>query len=81
MVRVVGRSGEAQWARFIIRLTDERLKAGLTQADVAEWMGTTQSAISDWESGHVHPGVGFIAKWGELFGLHLDWAEGDGGPP
>jgi transcriptional regulator with XRE-family HTH domain len=57
------------------RLHDERVKAGLTQEDVADWMGTTQSAVSEWEAGRTHPGVGFIDRWASLFGLHLDFME------
>lgn len=36
-------------------MTSWRLEAGLSQAELARRMGTTQSAVSRWERGHDQP--------------------------
>lgn len=38
-----------------------RLSAGLTQAELAARLGTTQSAVSRWERGHDEPRLGTLA--------------------
>lgn len=70
------RFNEPAWDRFVDRLRDERIEAGLTQDDVAEYLGTSQSAISEWERHLAHPGVGYVDRWAGLFGLQLDFVEG-----
>ncbi len=50
---------------------DERIKRGLTQAQLAERVGTTQSAIARFESGAGNPTLGFLTKVSEALGKHL----------
>lgn len=39
-----------------------RLDAGLSQAELARRMGTTQSAVSRWEQGHDEPRLGTLSS-------------------
>lgn len=48
-----------------------RLKAGLTQAELAEKIGTKQSAISRLERGAYNPTVAFLRKVAEALGADL----------
>jgi uncharacterized protein len=50
-------------------LVDARLAAGLTQAQLASRIGTTQSAIARLESGHVTPTVETLCRLADV--LHL----------
>lgn len=64
-----------RWKLLIDRLHQERVAAGVTQTDVAAWLGVSPSMVSEWEAGIVHPGVGTIVDWAELFGLRLDFVD------
>ncbi len=55
-------------AREIIRL---RARNNLTQGEFAQRVGTTQSAISRAESGHIVPSLRFLDKIAQAFGLQL----------
>lgn len=55
----------------ISKLIAIRLKKGLTQRDVAEKMGTKQSAIARLESGNVNPSLDFIHKLAEIMGYRM----------
>lgn len=46
----------------IKKLIEHRTKQGLTQADLAQRMGTKQSAISRFESGSYNPTIDFLYK-------------------
>lgn len=45
---------------------DIREKLGLTQAEFAQKLGTTQMGVSRWERGIVKPGVEYLKKIAEL---------------
>lgn len=45
-----------------------RTRAGLTQADVAERMGTTQSAVARIESGQRHPSMRTVQRYAHALG-------------
>lgn len=45
-----------------------RVRAGLTQGDVAKALGVTQSAISVWERGDGKPKLSKISKLAKLYG-------------
>jgi predicted transcriptional regulator len=48
-----------------------RIDAKLTQAEVAERIGTTQSAIARLEGGRVSPSVATLRRYAEATGRHL----------
>ncbi|MGH7857652.1 MAG: helix-turn-helix domain-containing protein [Candidatus Binatia bacterium] len=52
-------------------LTAARRRAGLTQREVAERMGTTQSAVSRVESGRVAPSLDFLDRYARAIGTRL----------
>lgn len=52
-------------------LRDARLRAGLTQGQLARRAGTTQSAISRWERGGSTPGFETLARLVDACGLRL----------
>jgi DNA-binding XRE family transcriptional regulator len=47
---------------IVEKLIERRIKQGLTQADLAQRMGTKQSAISRFESGSYNPTIDFLYK-------------------
>lgn len=48
-----------------------RAEAGVTQAELAERMGTTQSAIARLEGGRVSPSVATLQKYARALGKRL----------
>ena len=50
------------------RLSDERHKSGLTQADVAKLMGTSQAAIARLETGKMKPTWDTIERYALALG-------------
>ena len=49
-----------------------RVQAGMTQADLAGAMNTTQSTIARWESGKTPPSVKTLLKLAHATGCRLD---------
>lgn len=56
---------------LIRALIDARARAGLTQAELAERMGTTQSAIARMEGGRVNPSIAMLRRYAEATGTRL----------
>lgn len=54
---------------FLIR--EARLRAGLSQRELAERTGTTQSAVARWEAGGTRPSVETLAEVVEACGFEL----------
>jgi transcriptional regulator with XRE-family HTH domain len=55
------------------RLYARRYALGLGQREVAKRMGTTQSALSDLETGNTKsPRLETIIRWAEALGLRVD---------
>ena len=48
-----------------------RIEKGLTQNELAEKVGTKQSAIARLESGSANPSIGFLQKVAEALGADL----------
>lgn len=48
-----------------------RLRAGMTQAEVAARMGTTQSAVARWERGAVTPSLDAASRYAAAVGADL----------
>lgn len=56
---------------LIKKLINQRIKVGLTQAELAKKIGTKQSAISRLERGDYNPSVAFLRKVAEALGSEL----------
>lgn len=54
-----------------VAIKDARKEAGLTQLALAERLGTTQGAVSNWENGDRVPDRGYIASIHEVLGIPL----------
>lgn len=57
---------------FATALRVERARRNLSQAEVAEAVGTTPSAICNYEQGRRMPSVQTLAKFADFFGVSLD---------
>lgn len=53
-------------------LVSERKKAGLTQQQVADELGVSDSAVNQWEKGKTFPRTEFLPKLAKLFGCTVD---------
>jgi DNA-binding transcriptional regulator YiaG len=63
---------QAGWAMELAELVyTTRTQAGLTQAQLARAMGTSQSAIAAWENGARTPGVEALERLARACGKHL----------
>lgn len=49
-----------------------RMRAGLTQRQVAKQLGINQSAVTHWECGISFPSVTKLPKLAELYGCTVD---------
>lgn len=60
--------------RYVVisELIAARINNGMTQKDVAEKVGTKQSAIARLESGSVNPSVEFLQKIAQVMGYKLN---------
>lgn len=56
----------------ISAMIEIRIKKDLTQKELAEKMGTTQSAISRLEKGNVNPTISFLKKLADALDSRLD---------
>jgi DNA-binding XRE family transcriptional regulator len=57
---------------LVFELVEARRRAGLTQAQLAERMGTTQSAIARLENARHMPSLGMAARYAEAVRQRLD---------
>lgn len=55
-------------------IREARLRAGLTQRELAERAGTTQSAVARWEGGGTAPDFETVRRLVDLCGLTLEVA-------
>ena len=58
------------------RFREARLQAGLTTVQLAQKMGLTQAAISQWESGKKVPGIETVSRLADLYGVTVDYLLG-----
>ena len=54
-------------------LVERRVKLGLSQTEVAERMGTSQSAIARFESGEFDVRLSTLERYAAAIGCSLDW--------
>lgn len=61
--------------QIINALTVERGRRNWSQQRLADMLGTTQSAISEWECGKSRPSVDSLGRWAGALGLtlSLEW--------
>lgn len=57
---------------LISAMLDARGKKGMTQAEIAERAGTTQSAIARFESGRSNPTLEFASRLSHALGAKLE---------
>ncbi|HBP37792.1 MAG TPA: transcriptional regulator [Clostridiales bacterium] len=57
---------------LIVQLIQARIDSGMTQAQLADLVGTKQSDISRLESGAYNPSIGFLRKVARGLGKSLD---------
>lgn len=69
-VRAAYEEADADYA-VLEAMIRARTEAGLTQAEVAERAGTTQSAIARLEGGRVSPSVATLQKYAKAVGKKL----------
>lgn len=59
-----------------LRLKEARKQKGLTQAEVAEMVGISQSGFSAWESGKTRIDAQSLSKLAALYGVSTDYLLG-----
>jgi len=58
--------------KVISELISARIKTGISQKELAQRIGTKQSAIARFEAGNINPSLGFLEKMAEVMGYRLD---------
>ncbi|PIR40227.1 MAG: transcriptional regulator [Candidatus Zambryskibacteria bacterium CG10_big_fil_rev_8_21_14_0_10_34_34] len=56
---------------IISAIIEARITKGLTQKKLAEKMGTKQSSIARFESGHYNPSLAFVQKLANAIGVKI----------
>ena len=49
-----------------------RIRKGITQKELAQKIGTKQSAIARFEGGNINPSLGFLEKIAEVMGYRIN---------
>jgi transcriptional regulator with XRE-family HTH domain len=62
-----------------VELTSRRLSVGLSQTEVAERMGTSQSAVARLEAGEADVRLSTLERYAAAVGMTLDWQLGERG--
>ncbi len=58
------------------KLKAARLKKGMDQSEVAEYLGTTPQKVSSFETGRTRVDVDTLARLCELYGLDMNYVAG-----
>ena len=58
--------------QFSEKLTELRRRRGLSQEQLADFLGVTRQSVSKWESGSVMPELGKLIAMADFFGVTLD---------
>ena len=59
--------------RMVAELTARRQAAGLSQTQVAAWMGTSQSSVARIEAGHADVRATTLERYAAAVGSELSW--------
>ena len=54
------------------RIKQARIRAGITQENVAEIVGVSRTAVTRWEQGEIEPRLDHLAALAGLFGVTAD---------
>ena len=65
------REASAPQREFRASLIEARLRAGLTQAQLADRLGTTQSAVARMEAGRWHPSVAMLERVADALNVEV----------
>jgi transcriptional regulator with XRE-family HTH domain len=60
-------------------LREARRRSGLSQEQVAELVGTSQSAVSELETGVIGPRLSTARRWADALGYDLALVKREGG--
>lgn len=55
------------------RLKQLRLRAGLTQQELAAELGVRLATLSDWERNDGSPALSHVVRAAEFFGVSIEW--------
>ena len=66
--------------KLIVELTNARQRLGLSQAEVAARMGTSQPAVARLESGGSDARLSTVERYAAALGVELQWRLGDTPP-
>lgn len=58
--------------QFSEKLTELRRRRGLSQEQLADFLGVTRQSVSKWESGSVMPELGKLIALSDLFHVTVD---------
>lgn len=58
------------------RIKEERLKAGLTQEEVAQYLGITRPAYTQYETDKTQPSIETAGKLADLYKISVDYLMG-----
>ena len=58
--------------KFVDNLKGLRKMVGLSQAQLAEKLGTTQKTVSHWETGYTEPSIAQLIDLANIFKVTLD---------
>lgn len=66
---------------MVLRIKEIRKKCGLTQKELAERVGVSEGAISQYESGKRRPDYETVLKMADYFGCSVDYLMGNDPSP
>lgn len=61
---------------FVKNIKKARLKANMTQQEVADKINTSRSNITKYEKGMLEPNIDTIGQLAELYNISTDWLFG-----
>ena len=53
-------------------LTENRRKVGITQEDLARFLGVSKAAVSKWETGSAYPDILMLPRLASFFNITID---------
>ncbi len=75
--RALAKQTLSSWHEFRLAMIDHREKSGMTQREVAERLGITQSAVSQFESFGGNPRLMTIVAYAQALGISIKFSAVD----